>query len=47
MRRRLTGSQKIFDLNRSPEWQRISSAEREKLGLTFEEDGEFWYVNPE
>ena len=28
--------------SRSPEWQRISSAEREKLGLTFEEDGEFW-----
>jgi len=26
----------------SPEWQRISESERTKLGLTFEEDGEFW-----
>lgn len=28
--------------SRSPEWSRISSSERERLGLTFEEDGEFW-----
>lgn len=29
---------------RSPEWQKISKDEREKIGLTFEEDGEFWLV---
>jgi len=26
----------------SPEWNRIDQNEREKIGLTFEEDGEFW-----
>ncbi|XP_065580677.1 calpain-5-like isoform X2 [Artemia franciscana] len=26
----------------SPEWSKITSSEREKLGLTFEDDGEFW-----
>jgi len=26
----------------SPEWTNISDKEKEKLGLTFEEDGEFW-----
>ncbi|XP_037052376.1 calpain-5-like [Bradysia coprophila] len=26
----------------SPEWKRIALSEQEKLGLTFEEDGEFW-----
>lgn len=26
----------------STEWNRISLSEKEKLGLTFEEDGEFW-----
>ncbi|CAL4063652.1 unnamed protein product, partial [Meganyctiphanes norvegica] len=26
----------------SPEWSKVSAAERENLGLTFEEDGEFW-----
>lgn len=30
--------------SRSPEWTRISKSEKEKLGLTFEDDGEFWYV---
>lgn len=29
----------------SSEWNRISTGEKEKLGLTFEEDGEFWYEN--
>lgn len=29
---------------RSPEWQKISKDERENIGLTFEEDGEFWLV---
>lgn len=28
----------------SPEWQKISKDEREKIGLTFEEDGEFWMI---
>lgn len=27
----------------STEWNKISLSEKEKLGLTFEEDGEFWY----
>ncbi|KAK6194889.1 hypothetical protein SNE40_000425 [Patella caerulea] len=26
----------------SPEWNKISKADREKVGLTFEDDGEFW-----
>lgn len=26
----------------SPEWSKISASEREKLGLTFQDDGEFW-----
>ncbi|XP_059155329.1 calpain-5-like isoform X2 [Physella acuta] len=26
----------------SPEWNKISSGDRTKIGLTFEEDGEFW-----
>lgn len=29
-------------LSRSPEWNNISEKEREKLGLTFNDDGEFW-----
>ena len=29
-------------LSRSPEWSNISEKEREKLGLTFNDDGEFW-----
>ena len=29
-------------LSRSPEWANISEKEREKLGLTFNDDGEFW-----
>lgn len=28
----------------SPEWDNISESEREKLGLTFDEDGEFWML---
>ncbi|KAF0291460.1 Calpain-5 [Amphibalanus amphitrite] len=27
---------------RSPEWSKISESEREKIGLTFDNDGEFW-----
>ncbi|XP_013401269.1 calpain-5 isoform X3 [Lingula anatina] len=26
----------------SPEWEKIGKGDREKLGLTFEDDGEFW-----
>ena len=26
----------------SPEWRSISASDRESLGLTVEEDGEFW-----
>ncbi|XP_037074982.1 calpain-5-like isoform X2 [Pollicipes pollicipes] len=29
-------------LSRSPEWSKISDSEREKIGLTFDNDGEFW-----
>ncbi|XP_050718946.1 calpain-5-like isoform X2 [Eriocheir sinensis] len=28
--------------SRSPEWSKVSASERQKLGLTFEDDGEFW-----
>ncbi|XP_059080886.1 calpain-5-like isoform X2 [Tigriopus californicus] len=28
--------------DKSPEWSNISEKEREKLGLTFDDDGEFW-----
>ncbi|KAL7632549.1 UNVERIFIED_CONTAM: hypothetical protein RMT77_017116 [Armadillidium vulgare] len=28
--------------DRSSEWSKVTPAEREKLGLTFEDDGEFW-----
>lgn len=26
----------------SEEWRRVPRSEREKMGLTFEDDGEFW-----
>ncbi|KAK4310570.1 hypothetical protein Pmani_017872 [Petrolisthes manimaculis] len=26
----------------SPEWSKVSASERQRLGLTFEDDGEFW-----
>lgn len=29
-------------ISRSPEWSSISDKERDKLGLTFDDDGEFW-----
>jgi len=32
----------ILVVNRSKEWTSISASEREKLGLRFERDGEFW-----
>lgn len=27
-----------------PEWKKIPQSEREKAGIVFEEDGEFWFV---
>ncbi|XP_064113941.1 calpain-5-like isoform X4 [Macrobrachium nipponense] len=37
-----TTSQLTKMYSRSPEWSKVSASEREKLGLTFEDDGEFW-----
>ena len=28
----------------SPEWKLLSDEEKRSLGLTFDHDGEFWYV---
>ena len=28
--------------SRSPEWRFIPESEKEELGLTFDDDGEFW-----
>jgi len=28
----------------SQEWQKIVKSDREKIGLTFDNDGEFWFV---
>lgn len=30
--------------DKSDEWSRISPEERMKIGLTFDNDGEFWYL---
>ena len=30
----------------SEEWQKITKSDREKIGLTFDNDGEFWSVPP-
>lgn len=27
---------------RSEEWQKVSKSEREKMGVTVQDDGEFW-----
>ena len=27
---------------RSPEWNKLKTSDREKLGIVFEDDGEFW-----
>ena len=29
---------------RSEEWSKIETADKEKMGLTVEDDGEFWYI---
>lgn len=35
--------EQLLNMNsRSPEWMKIPKSEKEKLGLTFEDDGEFW-----
>lgn len=31
-----------FHIHRSPEWEKISSSEKKDMGLTFDEDGDFW-----
>jgi hypothetical protein len=39
------GSMKMcFQLSSSEEWNKIDKDSREKIGLTFDEDGEFWYM---
>ena len=32
-------------LSRSPEWAGVSQKEKDKLGLTLKDDGEFWLVH--
>jgi len=32
----------IFLLNSSEEWKKLKQSDREKLGIVFENDGEFW-----
>ena len=32
----------LYGLFRSPEWNSISKEEKATMGLTFENDGEFW-----
>lgn len=32
----------IFFMQRSDHWNRVPEREREKMGLNFDEDGEFW-----
>lgn len=29
---------------RSPEWNKIAKSDRDRIGLTFDDDGEFWFV---
>jgi hypothetical protein len=33
----------LFSLDRSAEWNKLKQSDREKLGIVFEDDGEFWY----
>jgi len=30
---------------RSPEWSMVMKSDRDKIGLTFAEDGEFWLAS--
>jgi len=32
----------IFLFNSSEEWKKLKQSDREKLGIVFENDGEFW-----
>ena len=32
----------LFLVNSSAEWNKLKSSDREKLGIVFEDDGEFW-----
>jgi len=31
--------------DRSDEWKSLSEADKKEIGLIFEDDGEFWYVD--
>ena len=33
-----------FNFCRSEEWKYLSAKDRDKMGITFEREGEFWYV---
>lgn len=33
----------FFSLCSSEEWNKVSKSEREKLGVTVQDDGEFWW----
>lgn len=33
----------LFLVNSSAEWNKLKSSDREKLGIVFEDDGEFWW----
>ena len=33
----------FLSVYRSPEWQYIPEEEKQEIGLTFDDDGEFWY----
>ena len=32
----------LFMVSRSEEWEKITSSDKKKVGLTKEDDGEFW-----
>lgn len=32
----------MYSSHSSEEWQKVSKSEREKMGMTVEDDGEFW-----
>ncbi|PKU32791.1 calpain-5 [Limosa lapponica baueri] len=41
-RRRLHHLMILYSSHSSEEWQKVSKSEREKMGMTVEDDGEFW-----
>lgn len=44
MRNYLTSIFSKYYLFRSAEWKKVSDGEKKELGLTFADNGEFWYV---